>query len=206
VERDRMLPRPDVVAGDVLIGLPSSGVHSNGYSLVRRLVTEEGLAWTDRAPFDPARSIAEALLTPTRIYVKATLAAIRETGAVKAVSHITGGGLLENLPRVLPDGVAARVDLDTWQAPPVFGWLAQAGRLDQHEMLRTFNAGIGLVLVAAEADADRVIDVLRTAGEHPVAIGVIVPGGGPEAVRTSAKGKGESEGVRLAGRLAYRRG
>jgi phosphoribosylformylglycinamidine cyclo-ligase len=111
VERTQMLPRPDMRAGDVLIGLPSSGVHSNGYSLVRRLVAEEKLGWDARAPFEPEKSVAEALLTPTRIYVKPALAAIRKSGAVKALAHITGGGLSENLPRVLPDGLAAHVDL-----------------------------------------------------------------------------------------------
>ncbi len=202
VERDRMLPRPDIQPGDQILGLPSSGVHSNGYSLVRRLVAEERLDWDGPAPFDTSRQLADSLLTPTRIYVKPALAAIRDTAAVKAVSHITGGGLLENVPRVLPDGVAARIDLSSWTPPAVFGWLAHAGRLDTHEMLRTFNAGIGLVLVVAAAEVARVMASLREAGEAPVVIGEIVPGGGAEAVRTTAKGKGDAEGVRLTGRLS----
>src|SRR5439155_22287558 len=140
VERGAILPRADIVAGDVLIGLAASGVHSNGYSLVRRLVAEEKLAWNGAAPFDPASSLAEALLVPTRIYVKPVLQALRAaTGAVKAIAHITGGGLSENLPRVLPAGIAAHVDLAAWRAPAVFGWLARAGNLDDAEMLRTFN-------------------------------------------------------------------
>ena len=201
VERDQMLPRPDVQAGDVLVGLPSSGVHSNGYSLVRRLVAEAGLGWESRAPFASGQTLADALLTPTRIYVKPALAAIRTTGAVKAVSHITGGGLLENVPRVLPDGVAARLDLGTWTPPAVFGWLAKTGRLDTHEMLRTFNTGMGLVLVVDGQRVDAVLAARGAAGEQPCVIGDIVPGGGPGAVRTSAKGKGDTEGVRLTGRL-----
>jgi phosphoribosylformylglycinamidine cyclo-ligase len=203
-ERGSLLPRSDVVPGDVLLGLPSAGVHSNGYSLVRRLVTASGLTWDQPAPFAPGQSLAEALLTPTRIYVKSALAAVR-TGAVKAVSHITGGGLLENVPRVLPDGVAAEIDLSTFEAPPVFGWLKAAGRLDDHEMLRTFNTGIGLVLVVSAGDVERVAAILREHGEAPCVIGRIVGGGGPNAVKTSAKGKGETEGVRLTGRLVYQR-
>jgi phosphoribosylformylglycinamidine cyclo-ligase len=202
-ERGKMLPRQDVVPGDLLIGLPSSGVHSNGYSLVRRLVGEAQLDWEATAPFASGQTVAEALLTPTRIYVKPVLAAIRETGSVKAVSHITGGGLAENVPRVLPDGVAARIDLASWQAPAVFGWLSMVGRLDSHEMLRTFNAGIGLVIVVDRDGADAVETVLRANGEAPVRIGEIVPGGGPDAVRTTAKGKGDSEGVRFIGRLSF---
>ncbi len=131
-ERGLILPRTDVAIGDVLIGLAASGVHSNGYSLVRRLVAEAGLAWEAPAPFAPDTTLAEALLAPTRIYVKPVLAAIEATGgpegAVKALAHITGGGLTENLPRVLPEAVAARIDLSTFTAPPVFGWLAKAGR------------------------------------------------------------------------------
>jgi phosphoribosylformylglycinamidine cyclo-ligase len=196
VERGALLPRPDIAAGDVLIGLASSGVHSNGYSLVRRLVVEEKLAWDAAAPFDGARSLGEALLAPTRIYVKPVLAAIRQTGAIKALAHITGGGLSENLPRVLPDGLAAHIDLAAWTAPAVFGWLQRAGRLDDAEMLRTFNCGIGLVLVAAKGEADAVLATLKAAGETPTVIGEIEPGRG---VKSSAKGKGEAEAVRYTG-------
>jgi phosphoribosylformylglycinamidine cyclo-ligase len=198
VERGQVLPRADIAAGDVLIGLPSSGVHSNGYSLVRRLVADAGLAWDARAPFDPARTLGEALLEPTRIYVKPVLRVIRETGAVKALAHITGGGLSENVPRVLPDGIAAHVDLGTWLAPAVFGWLAEAGGLDEAEMLRTFNCGIGLVLVVARDGADAARRILAEAGESPVPIGEMAPGHG---VKSAAKGKGEAEAVRYSGRL-----
>jgi phosphoribosylformylglycinamidine cyclo-ligase len=201
VERGGILPRADVVPGDVLIGLASSGVHSNGYSLVRRLVTEEKLAWTGPAPFDRSTSsLAEALLVPTRIYVKPVLHAIRATDAVKAVAHITGGGLSENLPRVLPAGLAAHIDLATWAPPAVFGWLARAGNLDEAEMLRTFNCGLGLVLVAAQSQADEVLATLLAAGEAFVRIGEIEPGRG---VKSQAKGKGEAEAVRYSGTLEF---
>ena len=197
-ERGALLPRADMAAGDILIGLPSSGVHSNGYSLVRRLVAEAKLAWDAPAPFAAATLLAEALLVPTRIYVRPTLKAMRETGAVKGLAHITGGGLSENLPRILPAGLAAHVDLGAWKAPAVFGWLRESGNLDDAEMLRTFNCGIGLVIVAAQGDADWVLSVLRDAGEAPIAIGEIEPGRG---VKSAAKGKGEAEAVRYSGNL-----
>jgi phosphoribosylformylglycinamidine cyclo-ligase len=200
VGRGAVLPRGDMAAGDVLIGLPSSGVHSNGYSLVRRLVADAGLAWDAPAPFDPARPLAEALLEPTRIYVRPVLAAIRETGAVKAVAHITGGGLSENVPRLLPDGIAAHIDLGTWSPPPVFRWLSEAGALDEPEMLRTFNCGLGLVLVAARESADAVVRALQGAGETPLRIGELEPGRG---VKSQAKGKGEAEAVRYSGSLHW---
>ena len=200
VERGKILPRADIAAGDVLIGLASSGVHSNGYSLVRRLVAEEKLAWDAQAPFEPSRTLAEALLEPTRIYVKPVLQAIRATGAVKALAHITGGGLSENLPRVLPAGIAAHVDLATWKAQPVFGWLMRAGNLDAPEMLRTFNCGIGLVLVVERDAADSVMQALTAAGETPVRIGETEPGRG---VKSQAKGKGEAEAVRYSGELGF---
>ena len=205
-ERGELLPRPDIAVGDVLIGLTSSGVHSNGYSLVRRLVAEAKLDWHDPAPFAPGLTVAEALLTPTRIYVRPLLAAIRSTGggkagAVKALSHITGGGLAENLPRVLPDGVAARVDLDALSpAPKVFGWLAETGQPDDTEMLRTFNCGIGMVVVVEKARAGAVMLALAEAGEAPRIIGDIIP---PTGVKSSAKGKGLSEAVQFTGRLVY---
>jgi phosphoribosylformylglycinamidine cyclo-ligase len=200
VERGRILPRPDVAAGDVLIGLASSGVHSNGYSLVRRLAAAEKLGWEAPAPFDGTKSLAEALLTPTRIYVKPVLQAIGAGDAIKAVAHITGGGLSENLPRVLPAGLAAHVDLAAWTAPAVFGWLAQAGGLDDAEMLRTFNCGIGLVLVVAAGEAQTVLAALAAAGEAPAVIGAIEPGRG---VKSQAKGKGEAEAVRYSGKLEF---
>ena len=206
VERDEILPRADIVAGDVLIGLPSSGVHSNGYSLVRKLVEKEGLAWDAPAPFAHGKTLAEALLTPTRLYVKPVLAALKATGgggaqgAIKGLSHITGGGLSENLPRVLPDGLAAHVELGTFKAPAVFGWLQGAGNLDDAEMLRTFNCGIGMVVVASALRANDVLAALTAAGESPHVIGVIEPGRG---VKSSAKGKGEAEAVRYSGALAF---
>jgi len=204
VERGEILPRDDVVEGDVLIGLPSSGVHSNGYSLVRRLVAEEKLDWDAMAPFDASRTLAEALLEPTRIYVKPVLTALEATGgadgAIKALAHITGGGLSENLPRVLPGSVAARVDLASWQAPAVFGWLARAGRLDAAEMLGTFNCGIGMVIVTAKADADGLVRVLQEWGEAPHVIGEIAA---PTGARSAAKGKGEAWAVAYSGALKY---
>ena len=129
VERGEVLPRADIAEGDVIIGLASSGVHSNGYSLVRKVVAKSGLPWTAPAPFAPAQSLGEAILTPTRIYVKSCLAAIRETKAVKGFAHITGGGFPDNIPRVLPKGMGARIDLTAVQAPPVFKWLAKVGNI-----------------------------------------------------------------------------
>ena len=173
VERDAILPRGDIAAGDVLLGLAASGAHSNGYSLIRRLVDEAGLNWQDPAPFDKDRRLGEALLMPTRIYVKPLLHAIRKTGAIKAMAHITGGGLTENLPRVLPAGLAADIDLTGWQAPAVFGWLQQAGRLPADELIRTFNSGIGMVVVSAPDKADAVANLLREQGEQVMRIGLL---------------------------------
>ena len=264
VERGEILPRGDIAIGDVLIGLPSSGVHSNGYSLVRKLVEREGLSWHSPAPFGnnppPPRAegapsarrgeglgvggipiagsldspppslphiqaklgsaktrggvslqtaavggytLADALLTPTRIYVKPLLAAIRATGggargAIKALSHITGGGLSENIPRVMPADKAARIDLSKIAMPPVFGWLARSGHLDDAEMLRTFNCGIGMVLVVEKARASDVLAALKDAGEHPHIIGDVIP---PTGEKSSAKGKGEAWAVKFEGKL-----
>lgn len=205
VERGEILPRPDVELGDVLIGLPSSGIHSNGYSLVRRLVAEEKLTWETPAPFDPRKSLADALLEPTRIYVKPLLAALEATGgaadgAIKALSHITGGGLSENIPRVLPPTLAAAIDLTAWQPQSVFGWLARSGRLDDAEMLRTFNCGLGMVMVVARSAADAMVTFLRETGEAPVMIGEITT---PTGEKSSAKGKGEAWAVAYEGKLRY---
>jgi phosphoribosylformylglycinamidine cyclo-ligase len=207
VERGEILPRADIAIGDVLIGLKSSGVHSNGYSLVRKLVERAKLGWADTAPFANASTLGDALLTPTRIYVKQLLTAIRATdgsgpdGAIKALSHITGGGLSENLPRVMPTNAAARIDLSTFDAPAVFGWLAQEGELDDAEMLRTFNCGVGMVVVADKARAQEVIAALKSAGEEPVVIGDVIP---PTGEKSEAKGKGEAWAVKYDGRLKSR--
>ena len=204
VERDEILPRSDIAIGDVVIGLPSAGVHSNAFSLVRRLVAEENLDWGHAAPWAKGQTLAAALLVPTRIYVKQVLAAVSTTGgggptgAIKGLSHITGGGLSENIPRVLPAGLAAHINLSAIAVPPVFGWLKQAGRLDDTEMLRTFNCGIGMIVIADKGRADEVMAALKTAGEHPVILGEVEAGRG---VKSSAKGKGEAEAVRYSGTL-----
>jgi len=200
VERGELLPRPDIAPGDVLIGLAAAGVHSNGYSLVRRLVAAAGTAWESPAPFAPASSLGTALLTPTRIYVKGVLKAMRETRAIKGLAHITGGGLSENLPRILPAGAAAHIDLSAWQAPAVFGWLKQVGKLEEAEMLRTFNCGIGMVAVVAPNALSDVMAHFAAAGYGPILIGHIEPGRG---VKAPAKGRSEAEAVRYTGRLAW---
>ncbi|MDX2264862.1 MAG: phosphoribosylformylglycinamidine cyclo-ligase [Hyphomicrobiales bacterium] len=181
-ERGTLLPRGDIAAGDALIALASSGVHSNGYSLVRRIAGRAGLSWGAPCPFAEGVTLGECLLTPTRIYVRGALAAIRQTGAVKALAHITGGGLTENIPRVLPGGLAAHIDLSRIAAPPVFGWLAREGGVEAAEMLRTFNCGVGMVAVAAADRAGEVIAACEAAGERAVLIGELEPG---DAVRYS---------------------
>jgi phosphoribosylformylglycinamidine cyclo-ligase len=178
VERDGVLPRPDVVAGDVVLAIASSGIHSNGFSLVRKLVADSGLRYEDPAPFDNARPLGAALLSATRIYVKPMLAAIRATGAVKAMAHITGGGITENVPRVLPADMAARVDLSALPIPPVFRWLAGLGDIAESEMLRTFNCGVGMAVVVAADAAEAVAASLRASGETVVAIGRVEPRAG----------------------------
>ncbi len=170
MERGADLPR-DVAAGDVLLGLGSNGVHSNGYSLVRRIVDVSGLSWSDGAPFAD-ETIGAALLAPTRLYVKQALAAIRQ-GGVHGLAHITGGGLTENLPRVLPDGCGAAIELDAWDLPPVFKWLAQVGGMVEAEMLKTFNAGIGMVLVVDAAKAESLTELLTAMGETVYQIGEV---------------------------------
>ena len=173
VERNAVLPRPDIVPGDRLIGLAASGVHSNGFSLVRKLAERAGVAYNSSAPFDAAKTLGAALLTPTRIYVKPLLKAIRATGGVKGLAHITGGGLVENVPRVLPASVAARIDLARIAVPPVFAWLAAVGEIEEREMLRTFNCGIGMVIVVEAAKADQVAASLAADGETVVDLGAI---------------------------------
>ncbi|TYC63319.1 phosphoribosylformylglycinamidine cyclo-ligase [Rhodobacterales bacterium] len=177
VERGTILPRPDVGEGDVLLGLASSGVHSNGYSMVRKIVELAGLDWSAAAPFADDKSLGEALMEPTRIYVKPLLQALRTTSGIKALAHITGGGLPENLPRVLPQNTSARIDLGQISLPPVFSWMARVGGVAETEMLRTFNCGIGMVIVVAEEEADAVTGVLTDAGETVSRIGRIEAAG-----------------------------
>ena len=174
-ERGQLLPTDDIVEGDIVLGLASSGVHSNGYSLVRRIVASSGMAWGDKAPFDGYRSLGEALLTPTRIYVKPVLAAIRSTHGIKALAHITGGGFPENIPRVLPKDFSAELDLDAIEVPRVFSWLAKTGGVAPAEMMRTFNCGIGMVMVVAAGQAAQVAAVLAQQGEEVTTIGRIMP-------------------------------
>jgi phosphoribosylformylglycinamidine cyclo-ligase len=166
------LPQQNIAAGDVVLGLASSGVHSNGFSLVRKIVTQKGLNYHDAAPFDKSKSLGEALLEPTRIYVKPALKAVK-TGNVKAMAHITGGGLLENIPRVLPDGLGVWLSTPGWQASPVFHWLAEAGNIEPNEMARTFNCGIGLIMITAAENADSVMKLLEGEGEQVFRIGAV---------------------------------
>lgn len=175
MERGTALPR-DVADGDVLLGLASDGVHSNGFSLVRRVAERAGLGWNDAAPFGTG-TLGQELLVPTRLYVVPVLQAIR-AGGVHAAAHITGGGLTENLPRVLPKGLGAEVDLNSWSLPAVFDWLAEAGGISEAEMLKTFNSGIGMVLVVDPARAEAIEALLRAAGETVSRLGTVVPGAG----------------------------
>ncbi|WP_159732189.1 phosphoribosylformylglycinamidine cyclo-ligase [Methylosinus sp. Ce-a6] len=173
-ERSRLLPRAEVRPGDLLFGLPSSGAHSNGFSLIRRIVADAGLAWDAPAPFAPGESLARALLAPTRIYVKPLLAALKRSDKILALAHITGGGFPDNLPRVLPKGLGASLDLSAFRPPPVFSWLAAQGGVLEAEMLRAFNCGIGMVVVVARDGAEEALAALHACGEAPAAIGEIV--------------------------------
>lgn len=171
VDRDRVLPRlGDQAAGDILIGVGSSGPHSNGYSLIRRIVERSGVAWDAPAPFAPDRSLAEALLEPTRIYIRSVLPHLK-AGRVKGLAHITGGGLIENPPRAIAEGLEARFDWGAWTLPPVFQWLQEVGGVAEHEMRRTFNCGVGLTLIVAPQDLPEVLEGLVRAGEDAFVVG-----------------------------------
>ena len=175
MERGQDLPK-GVQKGDVLLGLASNGVHSNGYSFVRKVVELSGLGWEDGSPFSKG-SLGEALLTPTRLYVKPALAAIR-AGGVRGLAHITGGGLTENPPRVLPEGLACEIDLGAWTLPPVFRWLAETARMSEPKLLKTFNCGIGMILVVAADRAEALTALLTQEGETVTRLGRIVEGQG----------------------------
>ena len=183
VERGQVLPKvKEMKAGDVLIGVASSGIHSNGFSLVRKVVETAGLAYSAPAPFAKMKTLGEALLIPTRLYVKSALAAIR-AGGVKGLAHITGGGITGNLPRVLPDDLDAEIDLGSWKLLPVFAWLAREAGLEPDEMLRTFNCRVGLIAIVDAAKADGVIAAFEHAGEIAHRIGTLVKGKGEPGVR-----------------------
>jgi phosphoribosylformylglycinamidine cyclo-ligase len=182
-ERGALLPQPGIKAGDVVLGLHSSGLHSNGFSLARRIVALSGLGWKAEAPFAPGLTMEAAFLSPTRIYVKPLLAAIRATGAIKGLAHITGGGFPDNIPRVLPEGLGARIDLDAIAPPPVFGWLARTGGVAQGEMLRTFNCGVGMIVIVDKGDQTQVEAALAAAHERSFVLGEVEEHGAGDRVR-----------------------
>jgi len=181
VDRKDVLTGVEARAGDVVLGLASSGVHSNGYSLVRKLVGVAGLSYDDDAPFQPGTSLGEALLTPTRIYVKSVLPAVRAK-AVRGLAHITGGGLTENIPRVLPKGLGVELDAGAWTLPPVFKWLAQVGNIAPAELARTFNCGIGMVALCPADRAEEAERLLAQGGETVRRIGTVVEASGEHRV------------------------
>jgi len=186
VEREKLLPRKDITAGDQILALASSGVHANGFSLVRKVIEAAGAKLDGAAPFDKAQPLGEALLAPTRIYVKPALAALKASGGIKALAHITGGGFTDNIPRVLPKNLAAKIDLARLRVPPVFQWLARAGRIAEAEMLRTFNCGAGMIVIAGEKEAEAVAASFAKAGEKVARIGEIAAADG---VRVAYSGR-----------------
>jgi phosphoribosylformylglycinamidine cyclo-ligase len=177
VERERVLTGATIAAGDAVIGIASSGVHSNGYSLVRKIVKDSGLGYDAPAPFAPDKTLGEALLTPTKIYVKSLLPLIKQGGIIKGLAHITGGGLLDNIPRVIPEGLAVDLDAALWTLPPVFQWLKNNGNMDNIDLARTYNCGVGMVAVVSQEIAAAVIDKISAAGEHAQVIGTIAVAG-----------------------------
>ncbi len=181
-ERATLLPRPDIAPGDVVLGLTSSGLHSNGFSLVRKIVEGSGLGFDAPAPFAPVMTLGAALLTPTRLYVKSCLRAIRETGAVKALAHITGGGFTDNIPRVVPEHLGVTIELSHVPVLPVFKWLAEQGGVAEEELLRTFNCGIGMIAIVKPDAVDNVSEVLVANGETVTRLGEVVEAAGEARV------------------------
>ncbi len=191
-ERGGLLPRGDIESGDVLLGLASNGLHSNGFSLVRKLVDAAGLDYRDPAPFQPEQSLAQALLAPTRIYARSVMAALKDTNTIKALAHITGGGFTENIPRVLPETHGVTIHLNQISLPPVFAWLAKQGGIAQEEMLRTFNCGVGMILLASPDDAETVSAALEAAGETVTQVGSVVRRETDSVTYTGTLGAGTS--------------
>ncbi len=185
-ERDRVVDGSQVKVDDVVLGLASTGVHSNGFSLVRRLVEQSGLGYDAPAPFAPGQSLGAALLTPTRLYVKSCLAAIA-AGGVHALAHITGGGLIENVPRVLPPGTAVEIDAAAWRLPPVFAWLMRQGSIPALEMARTFNCGIGMVVIVSPDKSQNLQQIFSKAGETAWPIGQVIAAPAPTTILRHAE-------------------
>lgn len=180
VERSLILPRSDIQPGDILLGIPSSGLHSNGFSLVRKVVSLSGSTYSSPCPWDSKTTLGESLLVPTRIYIKSLLPAVQQ-GLIKGMSHITGGGFLENIPRVLPKGVGCYLDAKAWDLPPVFRFLMKHGGVEPLEMARTFNNGIGMVVIVSPENVEETIKSIKTAGEPVVYnIGELVDKSGVE--------------------------
>ncbi|WP_019223527.1 phosphoribosylformylglycinamidine cyclo-ligase [Bartonella rattaustraliani] len=173
VERDALLPSKDLAEGDIVLGLSASGVHSNGFSLVRRIVQQSHLKWNAAAPFNPQIDLATALLAPTRIYVKSLLPIMQKCKGIKALAHITGGGFTENIPRVLPSSLCAEINLSALHVPAVFSWIAQQGKIEQTEMLRTFNCGIGMIIIVAQNAAKTLTQTLEMQGETVTPLGIL---------------------------------
>ncbi|MGZ9097444.1 MAG: phosphoribosylformylglycinamidine cyclo-ligase [Micavibrio sp.] len=176
VERDQIITGATIRPGDVVLGLASSGPHSNGYSLIRKILNDQNLNFTSPAPFEPSRSLVDILLEPTRLYIRPLLDALHAGNRIKGLAHITGGGLLENIPRVLPDGMAVTLSTDRWPLPPVFQFLAQKGGLSASELARTLNCGIGMVAIVAPEDAASLIRALEQSGETIFTIGTVTAG------------------------------
>ncbi|CDO47009.1 phosphoribosylformylglycinamidine cyclo-ligase [Bartonella henselae] len=170
-ERSALLPSKDLTEGDIILGLSSSGVHSNGFSLVRRIIQQSDLKWNDHAPFNPQMNLGTALLTPTRIYVKSLLPIIKSYKGIKALAHITGGGFLENIPRVLPSSLCAEINLSAIHVPSIFSWIAKQGKIEKIEMLRTFNCGVGMIIIVAQHEVEKVTQELKMQGETVTLLG-----------------------------------
>lgn len=180
VERAQLLPSADITAGDVLLGLPSSGLHSNGFSLVRKAIARAGLTYDSQCPWDSAQTLGRALLTPTRIYIRPLLPVLKRGALVKALAHVTGGGFVENLPRMLPPALGCIVDAAAYQLPDVFRFVMRAGGVAPLEMARTFNNGVGMVLVVAKEKVEEVVEMLKEQGEQAIRLGEITDKPGVE--------------------------
>ncbi|OIN85249.1 MAG: phosphoribosylformylglycinamidine cyclo-ligase [Alphaproteobacteria bacterium CG1_02_46_17] len=174
VERNKMLTGQHIQEGDIVLGLAASGLHSNGFSLVRKLIADQSLTYQSPLPYDTDRKISDEVLIPTRIYIKSLLPLVQNTSLIKGLANITGGGLLENIPRVIPEGLAIDLDASAWELPPVFRWLKQAGQIGNEDLARTLNCGIGMVAIVRDADVTEVIKLLTDAGETVFSIGKIL--------------------------------